>query len=280
MGIYTRGKRMSVDALNWAWTAPVESSAQRLVLLSLADRAGEHHTCYPSNSRLAKDTVLNIKTVQKVVNQLIDLGLVADTGKKMGTTNKVRVLKLVGVQSREQNQNRDSYNEPKKGLIDNDNEPKNGAIKHTQKGVNSAEQTNPILEGNEPKNGIVNDPNFGVQNLPINLSMNLSCQHEWIPNQNQLIGVLQQKGHGQNLKFIFGLPSFEFELGAFNAHFDGQVLSDAKKLYKFANWISDKFERHVKLHPEYIEVSQPEQPQQAPSTEFKGIRKSFKGMDQ
>lgn len=244
---------MSVDALNWAWTAPVESSAQRLVLLSLADRAGEHHTCYPSNSRLAKDTVLNIKTVQKVVNQLIDLGLVADTGKKMGTTNKVRVLKLVGVQSREQNQNRDSYNEPKKGLIDKDN---------------------------EPKNGIVNDPNFGVQNLPINLSMNLSCQHEWIPNQNQLIGVLQQKGHGQNLKFIFGLPSFEFELGAFNAHFDGQVLSDAKKLYKFANWISDKFERHVKLHPEYIEVSQPEQPQQAPSTEFKGVRKSFKGMDQ
>ncbi|MFW1853562.1 helix-turn-helix domain-containing protein, partial [Acinetobacter guillouiae] len=72
----------------------------------------------------------------------------------------------------------------------------------------------------------------------------------------------------------------EFELGAFNAHFDGQVLSDAKKLYKFANWISDKFERHVKLHPEYIEVSQPEQPQQAPSTEFKGIRKSFKGMEQ
>ena len=271
---------MSVDALNWAWTAPVESSAQRLVLLSLADRAGEHHTCYPSNSRLAKDTVLNIKTVQKVVNQLIDLGLVADTGKKMGTTNKVRVLKLVGVQSREQNQNRDSSNEPKKGLIDKDNEPKNGAIKHTQKGVNSAEQTNPILEGNEPKNGIVNDPNFGVQNLPINLSMNLSCQHEWIPNQNQLIGVLQQKGHGQNLKFIFGLPSFEFELGAFNAHFDGQVLSDAKKLYKFANWISDKFERHVKLHPEYIEVSQPEQPQQAPNTEFKGISKSFKGMDQ
>ncbi|MFW1853540.1 helix-turn-helix domain-containing protein, partial [Acinetobacter guillouiae] len=42
---------MSVDALNWAWSAPVESSAQRLVLLSLADRAGEHHTCYPSNSR-------------------------------------------------------------------------------------------------------------------------------------------------------------------------------------------------------------------------------------
>ncbi|MFW1853577.1 helix-turn-helix domain-containing protein, partial [Acinetobacter guillouiae] len=108
---------------------------------------------------MAKDTVLNIKTVQKVVNQLIDLELVADTGKKMGTTNKVRVLKLVGVQSREQNQNRDNSNEPKKGLVDKDNEPKNGAIKHTQKGVNSEGQTNPILEGNEPKNGIVNDPN-------------------------------------------------------------------------------------------------------------------------
>ncbi len=59
---------MSNDATRWAWTAPVKTSAQRLVLLSLADRAGEQHTAWPSMERLAADTVLNLKTVKKVVN--------------------------------------------------------------------------------------------------------------------------------------------------------------------------------------------------------------------
>ncbi|MFN4187680.1 MAG: helix-turn-helix domain-containing protein, partial [Acinetobacter johnsonii] len=46
---------MSIDATRWAWTAPVNNSSQRLVLLSLADRAGEEHTAWPSIDRLAKD---------------------------------------------------------------------------------------------------------------------------------------------------------------------------------------------------------------------------------
>ena len=54
---------MSIDATRWAWTAQVKNSSQRLVLLSLADRAGEHHTAWPSIDRLAKDTALNEKTV-------------------------------------------------------------------------------------------------------------------------------------------------------------------------------------------------------------------------
>ncbi|MCG6630668.1 helix-turn-helix domain-containing protein, partial [Acinetobacter baumannii] len=32
---------MSLDATLWAWKAPVNSATQRLVLVSLADRAGE-----------------------------------------------------------------------------------------------------------------------------------------------------------------------------------------------------------------------------------------------
>lgn len=60
-----RGDPVSIDATCWAWTAEVQSSTQRLVLLSLADRAGEEHTAWPSIERLAKDTVLD-KTVQKL----------------------------------------------------------------------------------------------------------------------------------------------------------------------------------------------------------------------
>ena len=72
---------MSIDATSWAWIVPVRSSAQRLILLSLADRAGEDHKCYPSNKRLAEDTVLNIKTVQKVVNEL-NLGKISSLNTK------------------------------------------------------------------------------------------------------------------------------------------------------------------------------------------------------
>lgn len=43
MGIYTRGKRMSIDATNWAWRADVKTAPRRVVLLSLADRAGDDH---------------------------------------------------------------------------------------------------------------------------------------------------------------------------------------------------------------------------------------------
>lgn len=46
MQICNEGDVMSVDATRWAWSAPVKSSTQRLVLLSLADRAGEYHTCF------------------------------------------------------------------------------------------------------------------------------------------------------------------------------------------------------------------------------------------
>ena len=37
---------MSLDASIWAWKAEVKSASQRLILLSLADRAGENHECY------------------------------------------------------------------------------------------------------------------------------------------------------------------------------------------------------------------------------------------
>ncbi|WP_286378631.1 helix-turn-helix domain-containing protein [Acinetobacter towneri] len=143
---------MSVDATRWAWRAHVKNATQRLILLSLADRAGEHHTCYPSNKRLAEDTMLNLKTVQKSVCELIELGLIADTGERKGNTNQIRVLQLIGVDSRECN------------------EPKNGAVKQTQK-------RNSTKIGNDTKNGIGNEPKNGLGNLPIepiNESININ----------------------------------------------------------------------------------------------------------
>lgn len=205
---------MSIDATRWAWTAPVNNSSQRLVLLSLADRAGEEHTAWPSIDRLAKDTVLDKKTVQKVILELINLGLVEDTGERTGPTKRVRILKLNGVKGRED---------------------------HTQN----------LDDANTPKNGMLNDPKNGVQNLSGNLPMNLSQEHDWIPDVDQLITKIKMAGHGNNIDLIFGLPSFEFELSAFNSYFDNSGLSDSKKLHKFTAWIVDKFDRYKKQNPEY-----------------------------
>ena len=150
---------MSIDATRWAWAAPVNNSSQRLVLLSLADRAGEEHTAWPSIERLAKDTVLDKKTVQKVILELIKLGLVEDTGERTGPTRRVRVLKLNGVKGREE------YTQN----LDDANTPKNGNIKQSQK-------RNDSKNGIDPKNGIGNEPNFGVCNEPKNGLGNLPIE--------------------------------------------------------------------------------------------------------
>jgi DNA-binding MarR family transcriptional regulator len=233
---------VSIDATRWAWAAPVNNSSQRLVLLSLADRAGEEHTAWPSIERLAKDTVLDKKTVQKVILELIKLGLVEDTGERTGPTRRVRVLKLNGVKGREE------YTQN----LDDANTPKNGNIKQSQKRNDSKNGNDPKNSAlNNPKNGMLNDPKNGVQNLSGNLPMNLSQEHDWIPDVDQLITKIKMAGHGNNIDLIFGLPSFEFELSAFNSYFDNSGLSDSKKLHKFTAWIVDKFERYKKQNPEY-----------------------------
>ena len=187
--------------------------------------------------------VLDKKTVQKVILELIKLGLVEDTGERTGPTRRVRVLKLNGVKGREE------YTQN----LDDANTPKNRNIKQSQKRNDSNNGNNPESGNlNDTKNGVLNDPKNGIQNQPLNLSMNLSGEHEWIPDRNQLIAVLNSAGQQQNLELIFGLPDFDFQLGAFNAHYSGQVMPNAKKLYSFVRWIIDKFERYQKANPNYV----------------------------
>jgi len=250
---------VSNDATRWAWIAPVNTSAQRLVLLSLADRAGEQHTAWPSMERLAADTVLNLKTVKKVVNELIEIGLILDTGKRTGPTGRVRILQLIGVQSRDQKQKNVDSNSTDIGSIGLPNKPKNGTIKQDQKRDDYPPVIAPILDGNEPKNGTLNEPNIGSLNLSLNLSMNLSEKHDWIPNQKQLETKIKIAGQEKNLELIFGLPSFEFELSSFNSYFDGKGLSESQKLHKFTAWIIDKFQRYQKANPDYVNLLEPTQ---------------------
>lgn len=74
---------MSVDATRWAWSQVLKAS-EKLVLLALADRAGESNECWPSIDRLVNDTGLERKTVLSVIARLEDKGLLViyrDVGK-------------------------------------------------------------------------------------------------------------------------------------------------------------------------------------------------------
>ncbi|MGL9736023.1 MAG: helix-turn-helix domain-containing protein [Symbiopectobacterium sp.] len=50
------------------------------MLLSLANRADERHCCYPSIQRLVSDTGLERKTIGKGIDQMIEEGLIRNTG--------------------------------------------------------------------------------------------------------------------------------------------------------------------------------------------------------
>ncbi|MEG2433792.1 MAG: helix-turn-helix domain-containing protein, partial [Acinetobacter sp.] len=202
--------------------------------------------------RLAKDTALNEKTVQKVILELINLGLVIDTLERIGPTKRVRVLKLNGVKGREESPPNWNNSSAKNAIKSNLNNPQNGNIKQPQKRNDSKNGNDPDNSAlNNPENGILNDPKNGVQNLSGNLPFNLSQEHDWTPDVDQLSTKIKMAGYGNSLDLIFGLPSFEFELSAFNSHFDSQALSEGKKLHKFTAWIVDKFERYKKQNPEY-----------------------------
>ena len=89
---------MSVNATRFAWECDLSKttkrSAKRLILLALADRANKENTCFPSIARVVKDTGMDRKTVMNTINDLIEIGLVLDTGERKGGTNQVRVLKI------------------------------------------------------------------------------------------------------------------------------------------------------------------------------------------
>lgn len=55
------------------------SSSERLVLLALAYRANESGECWPSLDDLARITSMNVKTVRKCINDLVEKGLVLKT---------------------------------------------------------------------------------------------------------------------------------------------------------------------------------------------------------
>jgi len=143
---------MSVEATIWAWKSQPSKQSEKFILLAMADRAGEDHTCWPSIARLVKDTMLNEKTINTALRSLVNQGLIKDTGRRVGSTRRVKVYCLIGITGRENTPKSESGHSGKTVNSEKANTTKNG-------GINDAVE-NPIKypqKRNDSKNGILPD---------------------------------------------------------------------------------------------------------------------------
>ena len=92
---------MSLDATRWAYCQRIKPAVYKFVLVAMADRADDHHCCFPSAVRLAFDTGLDVKTVRKALDALKAYAFIDDTGRRVGETKSVVVYRLSGVTNRE-----------------------------------------------------------------------------------------------------------------------------------------------------------------------------------
>lgn len=164
---------MSRAATDWAWSLDLKAP-QKILILSLADRADEYHCCYPSIQRLVKDTGLDKKTISKWINLMIEDGLISDTGERKGPTKRVRVLRLnIDAEYTQKRDDTEKGNVPKNGSL---NVPKNGS-------QNQSLETN-----NEPKK-----KGFDAKKESIPDWLDREIWFNWIDYRNEIKKPLKTK---------------------------------------------------------------------------------------
>ena len=218
---------MSLDASIWAWKAEVKSASQRLILLSLADRAGENHECYPSIMRMVKDTKMNRKTIIKVLDELEQQAFIKFTGELIG--NGVKVYQLVGVSGREE-----SKTSTKKGTGG-----KNGTSTNLGTGSNIGTSTENGT-GSSPKNGTETSTVFGTQNLPMNLPLESKNKKDWFCFK-KLREEIYLADDSIDFESIMNSKWAEREKRAFEIYNAEKTMSDDLMIYHFTDWLINAY---------------------------------------
>ncbi|MDR7015043.1 helix-turn-helix domain-containing protein [Acinetobacter sp. 3657] len=218
---------MSLDATIWAWRAEVDSSTQRLILLSLADRAGEDHKCYPSIMRMVKDTKMNRKTIIKVLDDLEQKALIKFTGSIVG--NGVKVYQLLGVVGRE-----DEQTSTKKGTSG-----KNGTSSNLGTGSNIGTSTENGTS-TSTKNGTETSTEIGTQNLPRNLPIESKNKKDWLCLK-KLREEISLADDSIEPETILNAKWAEREKRAFEIYNQDRSLCDALMNFHFADWLLNAY---------------------------------------
>lgn len=226
---------MSLDATTWAWRVILKEKQggariplKRLVLLSLADRAGEDHTCYPSMQRLEKDTGLERKTVLKIIAELQEDNLIADTGERKGATRRVKVYKLKGVKGRE--------TVPETELLQDKN------LSETVPTAEQYQKRNHSVNGtlNSANNGTLNSAVNGTQNLPKNLPLESKNKKDWICLKT-LREEIVLADPDVDVECILTATWGDREKRAFENYNAGKDLCDSLMNFHFADWLLNAY---------------------------------------
>lgn len=238
---------MSLDATVWAWRVELpqikggsKKPMKRLVLLSLADRAGEDHCCYPSVSRLSKDTGMDRKTIFKVIAELIEDGLIEDSGKREGATKQVIVYRLKGVTGREEaGEIKNKQYQKRDSSKDERNSTKNGTVPKTEQYQFSGQRV-PFFRGNSTKNG--------TQNLPMNLSLESKNKNSWLCLK-KLREEIFLSDKSVDFDQLVMQSWYHRELRAFELNNAAKNLCEDLLIFHFADWLLNakaKYERRQK----------------------------------
>ncbi|EXB27687.1 helix-turn-helix domain protein [Acinetobacter baumannii 1437282] len=221
---------MSLDASMWAWKTRQKQKKggalkplKKLVLLSLADRAGEDHVCYPSIARLVEDTEMDRKTVLKIIDELIEDGLIVDTGERKGRTKQVKVYILIGIKGRE--------TVPVTVLFDGESDDLNSTNNGTVPTVEQFQQFHERVPTIPLKS-----PNVGTRNLPKNLPLESKNKKHWLCSKKLSLEIAQANPEIDTNEIISS-TWFNRELRAFELFNAEKSMCDELMIYHFANWL-------------------------------------------
>jgi Helix-turn-helix domain len=89
--------QMSIDATRFVWklSQKAVTPTEKLILLAIADRCGERGECWPSLSRLEKDTGLDRRSIMRHRIKLIAQGILTFTGEYRGKSKQIPVMQLM-----------------------------------------------------------------------------------------------------------------------------------------------------------------------------------------
>lgn len=88
---------MSFQAMAWAISQEIPRTCEKFLLVMLGNYADQKGYCYPSIDKLALELSQDRKTVIKSLKSLMDIGLLKDSGRRVGRTKSVIVYQLVGL---------------------------------------------------------------------------------------------------------------------------------------------------------------------------------------
>ena len=221
---------MSLDASIWAWKVRQKQKKggclkplKKLVLLSLADRASEDYCAYPSMNRLVEDTEMDRKTVLKIIDELIEDGLIIDTGERKGRTKQIKVYQLWGICGRE--------TDPTTVLLDIEcdelNSPNNGIVPTMEQSQQFLERVPTIP---------LKSPNVGTRNLSKNLSLESKNKKDWLCFK-KLREEITLADDSIDPNILLGAKWADREKRAFELYNENKSMHESLMNFHFADWL-------------------------------------------